>query len=270
MKVQRRNGLWELVLTAHRHEGSQKDYVGSLELSGVLTPLVGSLPFDDILLVSKNGTIVYQSNRAGPQFTTLTVLLQAQAGGANANPATSAEETKSDGNAAGTQPSGEPADRHPGLASGGGDGGGQGAVNRNTDQAWRNRSMHLTDVVLAGTRYKLFIQPVLVDVFNDEPNQEEPAQEWVLCGLRSSKALEWEALSISSTFMVWLTALFLAVLMSGPVLKIFFLNRREGLRLRELGFLGLFLVLLTCVFTLSGLSAAGFPLNWCDWVAHSG
>ncbi len=121
--------------------------------------------------------------------------------------------------------------------------------------------MHLTDVVLAGTGYKLFLQPVLVDVFSDAPNQEEPAQEWVLCGLRSSKALEWEALSISSTLMVWLTALFLTVLMSGPVLKIFFLNRRERLRLRELGFLGFFVVLLTSVFTLSGLNAVGFPLN---------
>jgi hypothetical protein len=259
LRVQRRNGRWELVLTAHRHEGSHKDYVGTLELSGVLTPLVGSLPFDDILLVSKSGTIVYQSNRSGPQFTTLTDLLQAQAEGANGNPSRPAEETKSEGSAAGTQTSGESADRHSGTASG--QGGGHGAVSRNTDRVWRNKPMHLTDVVLAGTRYKLFLQPVLVDVFNDEPNQEEPAQEWVLCGLRSSKALEWEALSISSTFMVWLTALFFAILMSGPVLKIFFLNKRERLRLRELGLMGLFLVLLTCVFTLSGLSAAGFPLN---------
>jgi hypothetical protein len=121
--------------------------------------------------------------------------------------------------------------------------------------------MHLTDVVLAGTRYKLFLQPVLLDVFSDETDQAEPAQEWVLCGLRTSKALEWESLSISSTFMVWLTALFLAILMSAPVLKILFLNKRERLRLRELGFLGLFLVLLTSVFTLSGLNAVGFPLN---------
>ena len=60
---------------------------------------------------------------------------------------------------------------------------------------------------------------------------------------------------------VWLTALFLAVFMSGPVLKVLFINRREHLRLRELGFLGIFLVLLTSVFTLSGLNAVGFPLN---------
>src|SRR5712692_7055360 len=56
---------------------------------------------------------------------------------------------------------------------------------------------------------------------------------------------EWEALSISSTFMVWLTAVFLVVLMSAPVLKIVFINRREHLRLRELGFLGFLLVWLT-------------------------
>ena len=44
-------------------------------------------------------------------------------------------------------------------------------------------------------------------------------------------------------------------------MKIFFLNRRERLRLRKLGFLALFLVLLTSVFTVSGLNAVGFPLN---------
>src|SRR5713101_9217069 len=58
MDAQRRNGNWELVLTAHRHESSQKDFVGSLELRRVLKPLVGSLPFKDILLVSEKGTIV--------------------------------------------------------------------------------------------------------------------------------------------------------------------------------------------------------------------
>ena len=80
LKVQRRNGHWEMVLRAHKHNDSKKAYVGSLELSGVLRPLVASLPFDDILLVSGNGTIVYQRDKVGPQFTTLTRLLQAQAG----------------------------------------------------------------------------------------------------------------------------------------------------------------------------------------------
>src|SRR5579864_1634865 len=135
LKVQRRNGSWELVLAARRHEDSKKeragrkDYVGSLELSGVLTPLVGSLPFDDILLVSKDGTIVYQSNRAGPQFTTLTDLLQAQPEVASANSPSSAaetkEETKSDESGADTaKPSGKTAERHSPPVSGRGEGAG--------------------------------------------------------------------------------------------------------------------------------------------------
>src|SRR6266851_4408049 len=164
LEVHRRNGRWELVLTAHKHEHSQRDFVGSLELSQVLDPLVGSLPFDDILL--------------------------------------------------------------------------------------------------AGTRYKLFLQPVVLDVYTDKDEaQDEPAQEWVLCGLRSAKTLEWEALSISSTFMVWLTALFLATFMSSPLLKVLFMNHRQHLRLREVGWLSSSLVLLAIVFTLSGLNAIGFPLN---------
>jgi hypothetical protein len=258
LKVQRRNGRWELVLTAHTHKNSPKDshnnYVGSLELSGALTPFVGSLPFDDILLVSEDGTIVYQSNKAGPQFTTLTGLLQAQVGSAETKPTDSAAETK---------PAGGTVDAHSGRASGHSDEetGGSASIQQNADHSWRTRSMHLTDVVLAGTRYKLFLQPVLVDTFTDEPNQEEPAQEFVLCGLISAKALEWQALSISSTFMVWLTALFLVIFMSGPVLKVLFINRREHLRLRELGFLGLLLVLVTSVLTLSGFNAVGYPLN---------
>ncbi len=241
--VRRRNGRWELVLAAQRHEGAKKDYIGSLELDGMLNPLAASLPFDDILLVSESGIICYQSNRAGPQFTTLTGLLQAQSDGAETKPTGSAGEAH--------------AENRPDGATGGVPTG----VNQNADQTWRTKSKHLTDVTLAGTRYKLFLQPVLVDVFSDEPDQKEPAREWVLCGLRSTKALQWEALSISSTSIIAFTALFLAVCMSGPLLKILFMNQRERLRLRELGILAIFLVLLTSVFTLSGLEAVGFPLN---------
>ncbi len=246
LEVQRRNGRWELVLTAQRHPGAKKDYSGSLGLDDMLKPLVASLPFDDILLVSEKGIICYQSNRAGPQFTTLTALLQAQPDAGETKPASSGGEAHGESGAGS-------ADRVTSAAST--------SVNQNADQTWRSKSKHLTDVTLAGTRYKLFLQPVLVDVFSDEPDANEPAREWVLCGLRSSKALQWEALSISSTSIIAFTALFLAVCMSGPLLKVLFMNQRERLRLRELGVLGIFLILLTSVFTLSGLEAVGVPLN---------
>ncbi len=248
LEVQRRNGRWELVLTAHNHEGSHKNYVGYLELSRILRPLVESLPFDDILLVSKNGTIVYQSHKAGPQFTTLTGLLQAQPEAEAKPEGAASEQSKSQ------------ADKH--AKNDAQKNNGYDAVGQNTDKTWQISSKHLTDLQLAGTRYKLFLQPVVLDVYSDEDEgQDEPAQEWVLCGLRSAKALEWEALSISSTFMVWLTALFLAIFMSSPLLKVLFMNHRQHLKLREIGWLSSSLVLLAIVFTLSGLNAVGFPLN---------
>ena len=249
LEVQRRNGRWELVLTAHNHHRSQKDYVGSLELFRMLEPLVGSLPFDDILLVSKDGTIVYQSHKAGPQFTTLTGLLQAQPEGAEAKPEAAASKQSKPQTSKHSKDDAQKTSGHE-------------AVGQNTDKTWQVSSKHLTDIQLAGTRYKLFLQPVVLDVYSDEDEgQAEPAQEWVLCGLRSAKTLEWEALSISSTFMVWLTALFLAIFMSSPLLKILFMNHRQHLRLREIAWLSSSLVLLAIVFTLSGLNAIGFPLN---------
>jgi fumarate reductase subunit D len=250
--VQRRDGRWELGFAAIRVRGDKKDCEGSLVLDNLLTPLAGSLPFDDILLASEDGTIVYQNRKAGPQFTTLASLLDNQVDGAE-------KKTASDSAAPAQTPRVRSASASASHAEE--SGARVAAIKLNDDQAWRTKSMHLTDVRLAGTRYKVFLQPILVDVFSDVPTQDEPAREWVLCGLRSSAALEWEALAISYTLIIWLTVLFFVICMGGPVLKVFFLNQRERLRLRELAFLALFLILLSSVFTLSGLQAVYFHLN---------
>lgn len=231
LRVERRNNDWMLVLN------SVRDYEGSLKLDDLMKPLVGSAPFDDILLVSNRGSIVYQQNKAGPQFTTLSALLQSQAAVADK---------------AG-KPSGEGEGSKPAAASAAKDGGSSGEtpVRFNSDPVWRNRSLHLTDVVLAGVPYKLFLQPVLVSTATDSDAKKDAASEWVLCGLRSSAALDWEALSLSYTFFIWCTFAFFIVWANYKVLKIFFMNRRERLRLREFGTLGLSLLLLSTVLTLS-------------------
>lgn len=243
--IQRRNGHWELVFTAERHKGSVRDYIGSLQLDDLPAPLVRDLPFDDILLVAPEGNIVYQMKKAGPQFTTLTSLLQAQTSVTEAKPA---GQTAEDG--------GRPKSTTPKSEQTGVD-----AILHNADPAWRVRSMHLADLTLAGTRYKLFLQPVLMDVYSDEADQHQSAREFVLCGMESARVLEWEALSISYTFIIWFTAIFFAICAGGPVLKAFFMNHREHFRLRELAFLGIFLVLLAGVLTLCGLQMVNLPLH---------
>ena len=47
-------------------------------IEDLIRPLVGSLPFDDILLATENGEIVYRSQKNGPEFTTLAALLENQ------------------------------------------------------------------------------------------------------------------------------------------------------------------------------------------------
>lgn len=218
----RRGGRWVLEFNARSETGALMDYRGSLVLEDLFKPLVGSLPFDDILLASNTGEIVYQSKKSGPQFTTLAALLEYQTGGTGKKPAEKP---------AGTAPKAD------------------------LDE------IHLTDIMLTGTRYKLFLQPVLIDAFSDDSGQKAKTYKWRLCGLRSSATLEWEAMAISFTTVIWLTILFFSICMGGPILKLFLMNHRERLRLRELGFLGLFLVLLSGVFTLSGLQAAYFHSN---------
>ena len=222
LAILRRNGRWVLEFDALPEPPDPTDYRGSLVLEDLFQPLVGSLPFDEILLASDNGEIVYQSTKNGPQFTTLASLLDNQTGGAGKTPAA---------NPAGTEPK------------------------------TNSVSMHLTDVALTGTNYKLFLQPVLIDAFSDDPSQKGEPHRWMLCGLRSSATLEWEALAISYTVIIWLTALLFAICMGGPILKLFLMNNRERFRLRDLGFLGLFLILLSGIFTLSGLQAAYFHSN---------
>ncbi|HVW83504.1 MAG TPA: hypothetical protein VHB50_02440, partial [Bryobacteraceae bacterium] len=250
-EVQRRNGQWRLILTSEHHNTTTKtshseslDYTGSLELDKLMRPFVGSLPFDDILLVSDKGDIIYQEKKAGPQFTTLSALLQAQTDGAAAKP----EGNKAEGSKSHESENASGAGKSESIA-------------HNSDETWRSRSMHLTDVTLAGTRYKLFLQPVLVDAFSENSGAQEPAREWVVCGLRSAAALEWEALSISYTAMIWFTVVFFAIAVSGPLLRVLSMNRREHFRLREVVSLGLFLIVLTAVITFSAFQATGIPLS---------
>lgn len=249
LEVNRRDGRWELAFTALPHPGTKKLHVAYLELDTLLKPLADALPFDDILLVSERGAIVYQHKKAGPQFTTLAGLLQAQAGTGTTENKPPKAEGPVDGatSVLKTKPEGQAEEIPPIIA--------------NADPMWRSRTVHLTDIALAGTRYKLFLQPILVDTFSDAPGENEPAREWVLCGLRTSSALEWESLSISYSIIIWFTSLFFVISMSSPILKIVFMNQREHLRLREFALLGLFLILLTGVFTLTGLQAIQVPLN---------
>jgi hypothetical protein len=227
--VQRRDGRWVLVFAAEGQPGQGTAVKASLKLEDLLKPLVASLPFDDVLLAYEDGAIIYQDKKVGAQVITLSSLLENQTA-----PAGTKLSGDSDSSAASSP--------HAGAVP-------------------RIHGQHLTEIIVAGKAYKLFLQPVLIDVFSSDPQRREPPREWVLCGLRSSRALEWEALAISYTSIIWLSLLFFAICLGGPVLKVLLMNHRDRLRPQQLAFLGLFLVLLSGVLTLSGLQVGYFHLT---------
>ena len=243
LEVQRHNGRWQILLSV-RPPGTERPYLGSLEIAELLKVETKSLPFDDILLMADDGTVVYQDKKAGPQFTTLASLLKARV--EPAGKTGGAEQPSEAGHVDATEKKRA--------------GPGESATVEKPEYAWRGGAVHLTDVLLAGTHYKLFLQPILIDLGGDA-TQTGKEREWAICGLRSSKALEWEALSISYTAVIGFTALFFAICMGGPVLKVIFINHRERFRLRELGLLSLFLVLLAGIFTLTALQFLVFRVN---------
>jgi hypothetical protein len=178
-----RNGRWLLEFDALRKKNDAANFRGSLVIEELFRPLVGSLPFDDILLASDSGEIVYQSKKDGPRFTTLVALLDNQPSKQPSNqPSGAAKKPAED--PAGTAPKAETGSKK------------EQAAKAAPAPAADAVSIHLTDVTLTGTNYKLFLQPITIDAFDDDPNGKEERHQWMLCGLRSSATLEWEAMAI--------------------------------------------------------------------------
>src|SRR5207302_6180307 len=131
LEEQLHDGKWQLILRALRHHGAKREYAGSLEIQDLLKLPAESMPFDDILLVAGDGTVVYQHRKAGPQFTTLASLLKARTGAPEKSGGEQAEESHSG----------------PEVKTGDGESG-KNAPGGKSKHAWRNGAIHLTDVQL--------------------------------------------------------------------------------------------------------------------------
>jgi hypothetical protein len=240
LRVNRHNGRWQLTVIAW---GKQRKYSGTVSFKELLQPFIGSLPFDDVLLSSEDGSIIYQEAKTGPQFANLAELLQAETPDKKAGDEKVPEAKKA-----------TPSKDTPSP------------IQIEANQEWQKRPNHLKEVRVADTSYKLFLQPVLIDVLNETAigdekvgaDSSEKAQEWVLCGLVSSSKLEWQSLAISYRVVIWATVGFLLIGLSAPLLKLLFLNKRERLTLRECAVAGISLVLLTGLMTFAALQGIYF------------
>jgi len=111
----------------------------------------------------------------------------------------------------------------------------------------------ITDVEVAGTRYKLFRQPVRVPIAvgqrltNGDVAKDVSHEPWIVAGLLRSSSLRQQVLTIAPSFVLAIIGLILVGLLCLPYLKLRYIGVREGLRTADV------MALLVCTVALSSL-----------------
>jgi hypothetical protein len=187
--------------------------------------------FDDILIATSSGEVLFQKNAGGLRITDLNALFPA---GASATPP--------------APDKGE--DKKAGLP-----GKGKAATFQIASQV-----TNVADVELAGARYKLYLQPAPLEIFKPAEGQaadakpkkpeEKPKVTLVVCGLWRADRLESEVVSIPYTALIWVTLVLLAAFaLLWPLLKVAYMSPAERLRRRHVFYLLSSALLVTTLLT---------------------
>jgi hypothetical protein len=229
-------------------------------------PFIAGLPFDDVLIALSDGTVIYQKTSTGLQFTTLESLFPAEIAKTAAERRVQTPDTlegdigRADQRKAGSKKTGT---QIPGAQ----DQSYSGHQPVGLFQLARSPSLSPLserEVAVAGTGYRVFMQPVLLNLFAQTDRVENYPREWILCGLVRSSDFQWQRLAISYGAMIYIGATLLLVALSIPFLKVLFINRREHFRIREAFQTLSFAVLVTAVVTFVWLQVFYFRPNRSD------
>ena len=197
----RRDGQWMFLLAAvddcEDHEASSTISVEDLARS--FSPSILDT-FDDVLIADEESRIIYQKQRIGPHFSRLSELVKG------------ASQLLDSG-------------RQPGEKD---------KSKTETSAAGGSGSEQLVETDLAGVPTLIFLEPVTIDLNPSRGAEKKYARRFTLCGLVPSRGFRWQSLAISYRAVILLFSVFLLLCLCTPIIKIFFLNERERLRLREI------------------------------------
>jgi hypothetical protein len=229
-RLERRDGEWVFQLASIDLDGDH-EASATISLQDLSKSFSSSImdTFDDVLLTSADGDIVFQKRRIGPHYSSLSDLMKTET-------QTSTRQGKSD-----TE------DRTKG-----------GSV------AAREGSEQLKETYLAGVPYMVFLEPVTIDLNRSARAGRQETQRLILIGLVPSRRFRWQSLAISYRAVIFFSSALLLLWLSTPVIKIFFFNQRERLRLPEIVLLPLVWVLIAGVLTSICLQTIYFNLRHDD------
>jgi hypothetical protein len=227
----RRDGEWSFQLAAVDNDGDHEASatISLRELSQSFSPSITET-FDDVLIANEHGAIVFQKQRIGPHFSYLSELVK---------------------NAAQTNPTEGKADKGNSSKVTG-----IGASDEDSGQ--------LIEVNLAGISYIVFLEPVTVDLNPGSHEGKPHTQRFTLLGLVPSRHFRWQSLAIPYRAVILFSSVFLLLCLSTPIIKIFFLNERGRLLLREIVFLPLLFAMIAGALTSIFLQTIYFNLRHDD------
>jgi hypothetical protein len=157
-------------------------------------------PFDVVLVAQTDGTVIFQSSFPGLAVTKIDSFEDDSSAAKTAQPEPGAANTA------------KPASTEAKLLP----------------QSKRFSSSKLSQIILAGSPYRLYSQPLQLSFplihpevpgANDRILPRQPEQ-WVVCGLVSAGAFRSESQSISYTYILWFSAAILLAIAAYPFLKL--------------------------------------------------
>jgi hypothetical protein len=210
--------------------------------------------FDDLLIADESGKVLYQQSTGGDHLVDLNELVRYKPDGTPLVPLV-AQTTPSGADNSAQKSATGPLSIIPGLGT---KGGAPGNTSPAVPASARTKPFTLVsgfsnvlDVIVAGSAYKLYLQPSNISVREDSVRNT-----LVLCGLRSANHVREEAHSLPATYVIWGTlALLLSLALGWPFLKISYVSPKQRISL------GQFLLL---IFTtlLAGSLLTSAALNW--------
>jgi hypothetical protein len=248
-----------------------------LRADPVIRPLFDDLNesfFDDLFIADEDGKVLYQHSTGGDRVANLNELVNHKADGTPLIPTTGDSGSgPGPGSPLANNPPGKtPAPskaKRPAIGTGGtrsampkagtpGGTPGDKSASQGTSVSGRTTAFRVVtgasnvlDVKIAGSAFKLYVQPSTVAIQKDSL-----PKTLVLCGLRSTSHANEEAHSLPSIYVIRGTLALLLVLSLGwPILKIFYVSPKQRLPLTQS-----LLILLTIL--LAGWLLASAALNW--------
>ena len=183
--------------------------------------------FDDVLIADARGPVLYQQSSVGVRIQNIAVL------------PTAATSLPSGGWFSRTAPSSTVAE--PGAS----------AFERSTFSALSQFSSE-HDVELAGSTYKLYVQPMSVSL-----REKQQERRLVLCGLRTIKHSRGQMLAVPYTYLIWTILVLLTIFALGwPLLKFAYMSPKERLHGRDIVYLVGSIVLATALVSLIALNGS--------------